>query len=360
MVMERETPSSLGFFMPAEWGEHESTWVIFPHNENTWPGGRLQVVQKVYAQMLASVSTGEKVNLLVENNSLKELASKLIFENDCAIKKNILFHTIPTMDSWIRDCGPTFLLSKNRKQLAMVEWVFNAWGEKYESEEPLSNDKVIPSKINELLKVRAFLPGIVMEGGSIDVNGDGTVLTTQQCLLNKNRNSKLTKEQIGVYLKEYLGVESVVWLKDGIEGDDTDGHVDDIARFVGKNKVLICSPDESDSTNYSLMKENKKILEDSGFDVIDLPMPGVVFDERRLPASYANFYIANSCVVTPIFGAKNDEEAIDLIKDCFKGRKIVGLPSKEVVYGFGSWHCLTQQQPKINGLVISFIPTSLS
>ena len=158
MVMERETPSSLGFFMPAEWGEHESTWVIFPHNENTWPGGRLQVVQKVYAQMLASVSTGEKVNLLVENNSLKELASKLIFENDCAIKKNILFHTIPTMDSWIRDCGPTFLLSKNRKQLAMVEWVFNAWGEKYESEEPLSNDKVIPSKINELLKVRAFLP----------------------------------------------------------------------------------------------------------------------------------------------------------------------------------------------------------
>ncbi|MBI5635338.1 agmatine deiminase family protein [Candidatus Micrarchaeota archaeon] len=343
--MERQSPSSLGFSMPAEWEEHESTWVIFPHNENTWPDGRLEGVQKVYAQMLARVSVGEKVNLLVESNSVKELAGKLIFENDFANRQNIFFHSIPTMDSWIRDCGPTFLLSKDKKELAMVEWVFNAWGEKYESEEPLSNDKIIPSKINELLDVRVFKPGIVMEGGSIDVNGAGTVLTTQQCLLNKNRNSNLSKAQIGGYLKDYLGVDNVVWLKDGIEGDDTDGHVDDIARFVSKNKVLVCSPEKTDSANYPLMAENKKILSDSGFDVIDLPMPGNVFDERRLPASYANFYVTNSCVISPIFGEKNDSAALDLLKECFKGREIIGLPSKQVVYGFGSWHCLTQQQP---------------
>ncbi|VVB65538.1 Agmatine deiminase [Candidatus Gugararchaeum adminiculabundum] len=350
--METQTPKKSGYSMPAEWEKHEATWAVFPHNENTWPE-RLEIAQKAYAEMVAQISTGERVELLVRNERIKKLASELIFAHRFAVKENVRFHTIETMDSWIRDAGPTFVVNRKEKKLAMVEWIFNAWGMKYEHEEPLSADKIVPGKLNEILKLKKFSPGIVMEGGSVEVNGKGIVITTEQCLLNKNRNPKLKREEIENYLLEYLGANKVIWLGEGIEGDDTDGHVDDIARFVNEKTVLCCMPDESDEKNYSAMAKNKEKLVKAGLKVMDLPMPGKLMvdgvdgKKRRLPASYANFYISNAAVIVPIFGVENDMKALGIIAAAFPGRKIVGIRSTEVVFGFGAYHCMTQQQPSV-------------
>jgi len=345
-----ETPKSLGYRMPAEWEKHEATWAVFPHNENTWPGDdgkRFQRVQESYAEMIAHVSSGEKVQLLVQNDKIKNIVEKLIFHHPSAKKENIIFHKIPTMDSWMRDSGPTFVVNRKEKKLAMVHWIFNAWGMKYE-EEGLFKDTIIPKKMNEILKIRSFEPGIVMEGGSIEVNGRDTVLVTEQCQLNKNRNPNLTKEQIEKFLRDYLNVEKVVWLGEGIEGDDTDGHIDDLVRFVNENTVLCCMPDREDEFNYPIMEENKKRLIKVGLKVVDLPMPGhLVIEGRRIPASYANFYISNAAVVVPIFNVPNDKKALDIIQKFFPDRKVVGIYATDTVFGFGTWHCLTQQQPTV-------------
>ena len=342
------TPKQAHFHMPAEWEPHEATWATFPHNENTWPD-RLPQVQKLYAEMLAHLSTGERVELLVQSPQIQKTAEKLIFSHPFANKKNIFFHPIPTMDSWIRDYGPTFVVNRTNRRVAMVHWIFNAWGMKYDDEEPLSNDKVIPGRINESLHLQQFHPGIVMEGGSIEVDGQGTVITSEQCLLNKNRNPQLSRQQIEEKLREYLNVEKIVWAHDGIEGDDTDGHIDDMIRFVGPNRVLCVMPDPSDS-NYAPMRHNMKQLQNAQIDMEALPMPKAIYvddGKRRLPASYANFYIANSVVIVPIFNDPNDAKALDRIAQCFPTRRVIGLFSTDVVYGFGSWHCLTQQQPSI-------------
>ena len=334
--------------MPAEWERHEATWVAFPHNENTWPD-RLPHVQTLFAEMIAHVSTGERVDVLVHNPTIQKHAEQLIFSHPIAVRSRIVFHFIQTMDSWIRDYGPTFVVKRADRQVAMVHWIFNAWGMKYEHEESLSQDKVIPDRINEHLHLKQFKPGIVMEGGSIEVDGQGTLITSEQCLLNKNRNPDLTRQQIEEYLREYLNVEKVVWVQEGIEGDDTDGHIDDMVRFVGPNRVLCVRPDPDDS-NEALMRRNVHRLEAAHLDIIALPMPRAIYvdgGQRRLPASYANFYIANSVVIVPIFNDPNDSKALDLIKRCFPDRHVVGLPSTDVIYGFGAWHCLTQQQPTL-------------
>jgi len=346
--MENDTPKSLGYNMPAEWEQHDATWITFPHNDNTWPE-RLEGVQKLFGEEIAHISMGERVDVFVQNQKVWQLAESLIFAHSFAKRENVVFHELETMDSWIRDYGPTFVVNRAEKKLAMVHWIFNAWGEKYEAEEPLSNDKVVPLRINEIIQIKRFEPGIVMEGGSIEVDGKGTVITSEQCLLNKNRNPKLNRKEIEDYLKDYLNVEKVIWVGEGIEGDDTDGHIDDMVRFFGEKKVLCVMPNRDDA-NFPKMRENFESLQGAGFEVTALPMPKAIYvdgGKRRLPASYANFYIANAVIIVPVFNDENDKKALDIIAKCFPDRHAVGLYSTDVVYGFGSWHCLSQQQPKV-------------
>jgi agmatine deiminase len=234
-------------------------------------------------------------------------------------------------------------------ELAMLHWNFNSWGEKYEE---LLKDKQIPEVINQKMALRCFEPGIVLEGGSIDVNGEGTLLTTEQCLLNKNRNPHLDKKQIEVYLADYLGVQHFIWLKEGIMGDDTDGHIDDLARFVNPTTIVCAYQEDQTDEDYHLLRENYQILgrsvDQNGkpLKIVKLPMPKVVSDEgQRLPASYTNFYIGNEKVLVPIFDHKNDRQALSILQELFPTRKVVGIRCVDLVYGFGTIHCISQQQP---------------
>jgi agmatine deiminase len=265
----------------------------------------------------------------------------------------VRFHQVDYADVWFRDYGPTFVVKREKEndknKLAMVAWTFNAWGEKYPG---LMGDTRIPCLINDDLKMECFLPGIVLEGGSIDVNGCGTVLTTEQCLLNGNRNPGMNKEEIETYLKEYLGASKVIWLKEGIAGDDTDGHVDDVARFVNPTTVLCAYEDDPEDENYSVLMANYEQLcretdqDGNPLNVIKLPMPGRFGGELRLPASYANFYIGNEVVMVPVFGDENDIVALKIIQEAFPERKVVGIDCREVVQGMGAIHCISQQQPR--------------
>jgi agmatine deiminase len=247
---------------------------------------------------------------------------------------------------WFRDYGPIFV--KQNADLAMVHWTFNSWGEKYEE---LMKDAQIPHVINKFMRLRCFEPGIVLEGGSIDVNGAGTVLTTEQCLLNKNRNGCLKKEEIEKFLEDFLGVTHVIWLKMGIAGDDTDGHVDDLARFVNPTTV-VCGYDDGDDENSEALRKNYELLcqstdqDGKKLEVIKLPMPGkIAYDSKRLPASYTNFYIGNRAVLVPTFESENDKAAISILQKLFPKRNVVGVDCVDLIYGFGAIHCISQQQP---------------
>ena len=255
------------------------------------------------------------------------------------------------MDIWIRDYGPIFIVNQNEKQLAMTHWIFNAWGEKYEE---LKNDTIVPSIINQSLKIPCYTPGIILEGGSIDVNGKGTLITTEQCLLNEKRNPNLSKKEIEYCLMEHLGVKKVIWLKEGVAGDDTDGHVDNIARFVNPVTLLCAYENDDEDENCAILKNNYAILKSSTdqdgnkFNIIKLPMPGFVgYGKTRLPASYANFYIGNDVVLVPVFGHKNDQKALDIIQDCFPTRATVGIHCVDLLHGLGTIHCISQQQPAV-------------
>ena len=258
---------------------------------------------------------------------------------DVQLSQVVFFHIA------IRRCLDTRLRADFRcrsgGELAMVKWIFNAWGNKYDD---LLNDNRIPYELNQIEKLPMFEAGIVLEGGSIEVNGAGTVLTTEQCLLNSNRNKQLSRENLENYLKDYLGVSRVVWLKEGIVGDDTDGHIDDIARFVDERTVVCAFEEDPSDENYALLQENCELVKQAGFRVIKLPMPGIVGDSQgRLPASYANFYIGNGAVVVPQFGHTNDQRALDIIQDCFPGRRVVGVNCTAMVHGLGTIHCCSQQ-----------------
>jgi len=345
-----QTPKQLGFRMPAEWEKQEAVWISWPHNLDTWPADMLKEVENSYAEFVKALHKGQKVKILVNDEKEKNEAEELLIKRGVNLSQ-LHFFQIKNIDGWIRDYGPTFVVNDNAKQKAMVKWAFNAWGNKYDD---LKQDSSVPYEMNRLLNLQMFEAGIVLEGGSIDVNGAGTVLTTEQCLLNKNRNPNLAKEQIEQCLKDYLNISNILWLKEGIVGDDTDGHIDDIARFVSQNTVACAFEDNEDDENYQILKENYELLlkmkDEKGnkLNVITLPMPGFVGDsERRWPASYANFYIGNGAVVVPIFGHENDKKALAIIQEAFPSRKVVGVNSKELVYGFGSFHCLSQQEPKI-------------
>jgi agmatine deiminase len=348
--MKKETPRSANYRMPAEWAKHEATWLSWPKNPLTFPESTLPAVEGIFAKMIASLSQGEVVKVLVEDESMADRAMGLIAQQG-GDKGKVKLMQIKSADVWIRDYGPTFVLNRKTGVKAAIKWTFNAWGGKYDD---LLLDNVTGEEIVQATKVRTFRPGIVLEGGSIDVNGAGSVLTTEQCLLHPNRNPHLTKAEIEGYLRDYLNVDRIIWLRSGIEGDDTDGHIDDFARFVSETEVLCAHSRDKSRANTEVLKRNLAILREAtdqdGHQLVvrQLPMPKPLFleeEERWLPASYANFYIGNECVLLPVFKDSNDAKAVQMLENAFPDREIVPIDAIELVYGYGGIHCVTQQEP---------------
>lgn len=349
---ETNTPAALGFRMPAEWYPHQSTWLTWPKDPETWPG-RVGEVEEIYVQMISALTPHETVNLLVDNYETEQQVLRRCSSSTAVA--NLRFHHIKTVDSWIRDYGPNFLLGPNGES-AFNDWIFNAWGNKYEE---LKKDDDVPRQLENVIRLPRFSPRIVMEGGSIEVNGDGCVLTTEQCLLNPNRNPQLDRTEIEQYLKDYLGVTKVLWLGEGIVGDDTDGHIDDIARFAAPGVIVCALEDDPEDANYEILQDNfarlKSMTNASGspFEIVTLPMPGTVGgtstgtrDLERLPASYANFYIANNVVLLPVFGHANDARATETLQGVFPEHRVIPINCEPLVWGMGTIHCVTQQQPR--------------
>lgn len=346
-----ETPRQLGFHMPAEWEAHTAVYLSWPHDEVTFP--QLKHVEKAYVHWIRELTAdpeNEHVNLFVRDNA-EEIRIAALLKAAGARLERISFIQQDYADVWIRDYGPTFVVNRSKGELAMVDWRFNAWGDKYEI---LLKDDQIPQVIEKRSGYRRFSPGIVMEGGSIEVNGDGVLLTTEQCLLNKNRNPHLKREEIEEYLKEYTNVSKIIWLKEGIEGDDTDGHIDDIARFTDENTIVACYEEDQQHPNHALLEENYQRLltardaHGNPFRVVKIPMPDPVeSSDGPLPASYVNFYIANKTLFVPLFGGGKDQEALFILKNLFPNRKTVGILARDFVFGLGTLHCASQQQPKI-------------
>lgn len=344
------SPRELGFTFPAEFEKQTAMWLSWPHKEASWPG-KIDAIYKPYSQFIKLVAEDQGVCINVVNENMKAFALRYIEEAGANLN-NVKFYLHPTNDAWCRDHGPAFLVNRAEKKKAIVDWGYNAWGGKYP---PYDLDDVIPTLIGEKLGLPVFHPGIVMEGGSVEFNGKGTLLTTTACLLNKNRNPHLSQKDIEKYLIEYYGVENILWLGDGIVGDDTDGHIDDLTRFVNEDTVVTVVEDDSSDENYALLKENLEMLHtmrlETGrqLNVIELPMPkAVIYEDQRLPASYANFYIANKYVVVPTYRDKvNDDRALDILQGCFEDRKVVGIDSTDIIWGLGTFHCLSQQEPAI-------------
>jgi agmatine deiminase len=339
MTVSGQTPRALGYTMPAEWAPHAATWLSWPRPDGISFPNRYAEILPTLGKLVRTLATSERVNINCRNEEVETIARRTI--RNC---RNVRFHRIPSYEPWCRDHGPIFV--KRGRQLAVVDWDYNAWGGKYP---PYDEDDAVPVRIAEHLKLPLFQPGIVMEGGSLDVNGAGLLLTTEACLLNKNRNPQLSKRQIENSLKTFLGVTRVLWLGDGIVGDDTDGHVDDLTRFVNQSTVVTVVEDDPQDENYARLQENlhrlRKMREIRR--IIALPMPGrVEYDGQRLPASYANFYIANDLVLLPTYRHKtNDRRAQEILQKCFPRRRVVPLDSTDLIWGLGSFHCLTQQQP---------------
>lgn len=347
--MKHPTPAELGFRMPAEWEPQAAVWMTWPHNPELWPAERADILCS-FARLAAAISTGQRLELLALNGEKQQESQRLIAAKGGDLGR-VRFHLIPTDDSWMRDSGPTFIQRRvgDRVETALVGWRYNAWGGKFP---PWDNDDRIPSAIAPRLGLELFEPGIVLEGGSIDVNGAGTVLTTEQCLLNPNRNPSLGRSDIEAYLKAYLGVQQVIWLGEGLEGDDTDGHIDDITRFIAPDTIMTVVEEDRSDVNYDRLMANLEILraarDPAGrpFRIETLPMPEPVeFNGQRLPASYANFLITNDKVIVPVFGGARDRVALARLGDLFPTRRPVGIPAREVIRNGGACHCLTQQQP---------------
>jgi agmatine deiminase len=342
-----QIPAALGYRMPAEWEAHAATWLSWPRREGiSFPDSFDSVLPALRAMVKALIES-EQVCINVCNGAHEAEARKVLRGLST---ERITFHLIPSNEPWCRDHGPIFLTRDADPKLAVVDWDYNAWGNKYP---PFDLDEVVPTGIAEVLKVPTFYPRMILEGGSIDVNGAGALLTTESCLLNKNRNPNLSRDEIEQRLRDYLGVRDILWLGDGIAGDDTDGHVDDLARFVSDYTVVTVVEENRDDENYQPLQENFARLRDMkiggrAVEVITLPMPGkIVREGQRMPASYANFYIANSCVLAPTFADPADEVALSVLRECFPKRRVIGIDCRELIWGLGAFHCLTQQQPAV-------------
>jgi agmatine deiminase len=345
-----KTPKELGYYFPAEFAPHEATWLSWPHKEASWPG-KIDAIYPYYAQFIKVLSQSEKVRINVADEAMKVFALKYI-EQAGADLSQVEFYFHPTNDAWCRDHGPAFLINPNAEQKkVIVDWGYNAWGGKYP---PFDLDDVIPTLIGKQFNIPVFHPGIVMEGGSVEFNGAGTLLTSTACLLNPNRNPHLNQDQIEQYLRDFYGVEQILWVDEGVVGDDTDGHIDDTVRFVNEDTVLTVVEEDKTDENYALLQHNLKqlkgmrLLNGKSLNIVELPMPdAVIWEDQRLPASYANLYISNKHVIVPTFRCAKDDVALSIIQSCFKDREVIGIDSTEIIWGLGSFHCLSQQEPAV-------------
>ncbi len=334
--------------MPAEWARHEATWLTYPKNPDSWPG-KIETIYPSYHLFVKTLAECEQVHINVDDEQMADHVREEL-ESMFVNMQNINIHIIPSNDAWCRDHGPAFLLNRDpQKGLAMVNWNHNAWGGKY----PYELDTEVPVRIHDLMpNVPFFTPNIVMEGGSIDVNGCGDLLTTTSCLLNPNRNPHLNQDEIERYLRDYYGVDNIIWLGDGIVGDDTDGHVDDLSRFVTPDTILTAVEHDIWDENYEPLQKNVQMLSRCRLanghqpTIVEMPMPDMVFyDNQRLPASYANFYLANGKVIFPTYRCLTDNEAAYIFEALFPDREVVGIDSTDIIWGLGSFHCLSQQMP---------------
>ena len=342
-------PKQNGFHFPAEWAKHTATWLSWPHKEESWPG-KINLIYPKYAEFIKIVAQNELVRINVKDEQMKVFATLQLQMVGADLSK-IEFFEFATNDAWCRDHGPAFLTNADTKQKAIIDWGYNAWGGKYP---PFDLDDVIPTKIGAHFDLPVYHPGIIMEGGSVDFNGKGTILTTTACLLNKNRNPHLNQQQIEDYLCNYYGAEQILWLGDGIVGDDTDGHIDDITRFTDEHTVVTVVEENKNDENYHILQENlqtlktMRLLDGKQLDIVELPMPdAVIYEDQRLPASYANFYIANSAVIVPTYRCDKDDKALDILQGCFPEHRVIGIDSTDIIWGLGSFHCLSQQEPAV-------------
>jgi agmatine deiminase len=352
----KETPDQLNYRMPAEWELHEATWLAWPHNPEDWPG-KFQAIPWLYAEIVRLLAARERVHLLVQDEREQRRATGIL-ERAHANLNNVSFHQWPTDRVWTRDSGP-ILIRNAEGRVALTNWRFNAWA-KYPD---WHLDDQVPGRAAELLGLPEWKPTIelageqrrlVLEGGSIETNGQGILLTTEECLLSEvqQRNPGVSREQLELAFRDYLGISQVIWLGRGIAGDDTHGHVDDISRFVGPSTIVTAVEPNTSDANHEPLVENLALLKSARtpdgkqFTIVELPLPRpVVFRNQRLPASYANFYIANGLVLVPTFHDPNDRIALGILADLFPDREIIGIHAVDLVWGLGTLHCMTQQQP---------------
>ncbi len=349
MDLAHTTPAQLGFHLPAEWEPHEATWLSWPHNLNTWPGA-FEGIPETFVEIVRGLVTSELVRINVADADRGASVRELLRRSSVSTNQ-VRFHHHPTNDCWVRDHGPIYVVRDHQggRQRAIVDWGYNAWGEKYP---PFDLDNQIPRRIAEEFHELRFDPGMILEGGSIEVDGCGLLLTSEACLLHPNRNPALSRGEIEQRLRDYLGVNKILWLGEGIVGDDTDGHIDDMTRFVGPSRVVTAvEPDPLDANHHPLA-ENLRRLETmtdaSGrpLEIIPLPMPEPIeYAGQRLPASYANFLIANTVVLAPVFRQPRDAEALAILQRVFPQRRVIGIECTRMVWGLGAIHCATQQQP---------------
>lgn len=348
-----KAPASLGYSFPPEWAPHRATWFSWPRPEGISFPGKYHTVPENLAHIMKVIAPRERVEINVPNENYEYLVREQLKTHGC-LMRNIFFHYIKTNESWCRDHGPAFVLRENRRgrrEAAIVDWGFNAWGGKYP---PFNDDDDVPTRVAEELGLPVFYPRIVMEGGAVDFNGAGTVLTTTSCLLNKNRNPHLSRAQVEQYLKDYYGQLHVLWLGEGIEGDDTDGHVDDLARFINPTTIVTAVEEDPKDTNYKVLQDNlhrlKKMRDQEGrrLQIVEIPMPGVIeHDGQRLPATYVNFYFVNGALLVPTYRNKrSDRRAIEILERHLPKHEVIGVDCVELIWGLGAIHCLTQQQPK--------------
>ena len=336
--------------MPAEWEEQKSTWIAWPHNKKDWPN-KFDFIPEIFAEIISHISKGQKVNILIENNVLKKRAI-LILKNFKVNFSNIRFSLCKTDRAWLRDSFPIFVKNKNKKIL--LNWKFNSWA-KYKN---FKKDNSIINKVKKVLKLQSISPvfngrKVVLEGGAIDVNGKGTLITTEECLLSKiqQRNSGFKKHDYEKIFFNYFGIRKIIWLKRGIVGDDTHGHIDDLARFVSENTIFLAYERNKKDVNYKILRNNFRILKKldnfKKLKIIKIPMPEAKYIEgTRVPASYLNFYIANKVILVPTFNDKKDKLVLKMFRKHFKSRKVVPIDCSILIWGFGAIHCMTQQEPK--------------
>ena len=334
------------YMMPAEWEPHEAIWLAWPYDEITFPD-RVEKAEDVFVEMIKALEGSERVELIVLDEEMKERAREKLTAGGVG-EDAVRFHVTDYADVWLRDTGPIFVRNGSGGKV-LTKWIFNSWGGKFPE---LLKDGEIPGKIARWKDLPLVNAEAIVEGGAIDVNGAGMCLTTEQCLLNENRNPEMTKADVEKFLGDYLGVRKTIWLGDGLLNDHTDGHIDELARFVSRSTIVCAFEDDEDDENYAALRANYEILsaatdlDGKPFNIIKLPMPHVTYDDgEKAPVSYTNFYIGNAVVLAPVFNDGNDRQALEILAQCFPGRKLVPIDCSDIIYGGGAIHCMTQQEP---------------